>query len=296
MIFKGSGVALVTPFKEDNVYEVDYDKLRELVGMHVKNNTDAIIVCGTTGEASTMTDEEKALVLATTKMVSAGRVPVIAGTGSNDTRHAAELSIKAEQLGVDALLIVTPYYNKCTQEGLVLHYKRIAECVSIPIILYNVPSRTGVNILPETVLELARIPNIVGIKEASGNLKQIKEIIALTKGLDKDFAVYSGNDDQIYDVLDLGGDGVISVLANVRPKDTHKICDYYFEGNKEKSKKIQELYQPLIKALFNEVNPIPVKSALEIEGYNVGEPRLPLTKGTEETKQILKRELKKTEE
>lgn len=296
MVFKGSGVALVTPFKKGNIYEIDYDKLRELVGMHIKNHTDAIIVCGTTGEASTMTDEEKSLVIATAKMVAAGRVPVIAGTGSNDTRRAAELSIKAEQLGADALLIVTPYYNKCTQKGLFLHYKRIAECVSIPIILYNVPSRTGVNILPKTVLELAKIPNIVGIKEASGNLNQIKEIIELTKGLDKDFAVYSGNDNQIYDVLDLGGDGVISVLANIRPKDTHKLCQHYFDGNKEKSKKIQELYQPLIKALFNEVNPIPIKTALLVEGYNVGELRLPLTKGSEETEQILKRELKKTEE
>lgn len=296
MVFKGSGVALVTPFKKENVYEVDYEALRNLTYYQIKNKTDALIVCGTTGESATMTDEEKSLVLATAKMVSSGRVPVIAGTGSNDTRHAAELSIKAEQLGADALLIVTPYYNKCTQEGLILHYKRIAECVSIPIILYNVPSRTGVNIEPETVLELSKIPNIVGIKEASGDLKQIKEIIKLTKSLDKDFAVYSGNDDQIYDILDLGGDGVISVLANVRPKDTHKICASFFAGDKEKSKKLQELYQPLIKALFNEVNPIPIKTALEIEGYNVGIPRLPLTKGTEETEQILIRELKKTEE
>lgn len=296
MLFKGSGVALVTPFKKDNVYEVDYDKLRKLVGFHIKNNTDAIIVCGTTGESSTMTDEEKELTLLTAKMVSAGRVPIIAGTGSNDTRHAIKLSKMAENRGADALLIVTPYYNKCTQTGLIEHYTEISKNVSIPIILYNVPSRTGVNILPETVLELSKISNVVGIKEASGNLEQIKKIINLTKNLEKEFAVYSGNDDQIYDILDLGGDGVISVLANIRPKDTHKICCCYFEGNKEKSKKIQDLYRPLIKALFNEVNPIPIKAALNIEGYDIGNPRLPLTRGTDENNEILKRELKKTEE
>lgn len=296
MVFKGSGVALVTPFKKENAYEIDYDKLRDLVAMHIINHTDAIIVCGTTGESATLTDEEKSLILATAKMVTDGRIPVIAGTGSNDTRHAAELSMKAEMMGADALLIVTPYYNKCTQEGLILHYKRIAECVSIPIILYNVPSRTGVNIEPETVLKLSRIPNIVGIKEASGNLEQITKIIELTNKECKDFAVYSGNDDQIYDILNLGGDGVISVLANLRPKDTHKICDLYFKGEIDSAKKLQELYQPLIKALFKEVNPIPVKKALDIEGYNIGNLRLPLTEATEKTEEILKRELKKTEE
>ena len=296
MIFKGSGVALVTPFKKDDVYSVDYNELRELAYFQIQNGTDALIVCGTTGESSTLTDEEKMRILSTVKMVSGGRIPVIAGTGSNDTRHAVKLSVMAEKLGADALLMVTPYYNKCTQDGLIAHYNEIAKNVSIPIILYNVPSRTGVNILPETVLELAKIPNIVGIKEASGNLEQIKKIIELTKSLDKDFSVYSGNDDQIYDILDLGGDGVISVLANVRPKDTHKLCMFYFEGAKEKSKKIQELYQPLVRALFNEVNPIPVKKALENEGFNVGLPRLPLTEAKVETAQLLKRELKKTED
>lgn len=296
MLFSGSGVALVTPFKEDNVYEVDYAKLRDLTYNQIKNNTDAIIVCGTTGESSTMTDEEKMLSFSTVKMASNNRVPIIAGTGSNDTRHAIKLSKMAERIGVDALLIVTPYYNKCTQQGLVAHYTEISNNVNIPIIIYNVPSRTGVNILPETVLELSKIPNIVGIKEASGNLEQVKKIIELTKNLNSDFAVYSGNDNQIYDILDLGGDGVISVLANIRPKDTHNICENYFAGNKEKAKKLQELYQPLIRALFNEVNPIPIKSALEIEGFNVGSPRLPLTRGTEENKEILIRELKRTKE
>lgn len=296
MVFRGSGVALVTPFMENNVYEVDYDKFRDLVYRQIGNKTDALIVCGTTGESSTLSDEEKLLCISTAKMVSNGRVPVVAGTGSNDTRHAIKLSKMAEKVGADALLIVTPYYNKCTQEGLVAHYSEIAKNVTLPIILYNVPSRTGVNILPETVLELSKIPNIVGIKEASGNLEQIKEIIDLTKGLDKEFAIYSGNDDQIYDILDLGGDGVISVLANVRPEATHDICKNYFEGKKGKAKKLQEIYNPLVKALFNEVNPIPVKEALNIEGLSVGMPRLPLTPCKEETKDLLKRELKKTRE
>lgn len=296
MVFRGSGVALVTPFKADNVYEVDYEKFRDLVYRQIGNKTDALIVCGTTGESATLTDEEKLLCISTAKMVSNGRIPVIAGTGSNDTRHAIKLSKMAESIGADALLIVTPYYNKCTQDGLIAHYSEIAKNVTLPIILYNVPSRTGVNILPETVLKLSKIPNIVGIKEASGNLEQIKKTIELTKSLAKDFAVYSGNDNQIYDILDLGGDGVISVLANVRAKDTHNICEYYFKGDKKKSKQLQNLYYPLIEALFNEVNPIPIKSALEIEGFSVGNPRLPLTRGSEENNEILRRELKRTKE
>ena len=292
MIFKGSGVALVTPFKKDNVYEVDKEMLKELIQYHINNKTDSIIVCGTTGESATLTEDEKREIFKLTVEQTNKKIPVIAGTGSNNTKHAVELSVMAEKMGVDALLIVTPYYNKCTQEGLIQHYNEIAKNVKIPIILYNVPSRTGVNINPETVLELAKIPNIVGIKEASGNLEQVKSIIELTKVLNKEFAVYSGNDDQIYDILDLGGDGVISVLANVRPEDTHKICEEYFNGNKEYSKKLQYIYHPLIKALFNEVNPIPVKAAMEIEGYNVGIPRLPLTPITQGNYNILKKELK----
>lgn len=295
MIFKGSGVALVTPFEKDDVYKINYDCFKDLIRYHIQNKTDAIIVCGTTGESPTITDEEKMKLFKCAVDESRKRIPIIAGTGSNDTRHSVKLSVMAEKLGVDALLIVTPYYNKCTQDGLIKHYTEIANNVNIPIILYNVPSRTGVNILPKTVYELAKIPNIVGIKEASGNLEQTKEIIALTKRLNNDFAVYSGNDNQIYDILDLGGDGVISVLANVRPDDTHKICEEYFKGNKYKSKQIQDLYQPLIKQLFSEVNPIPVKEALNIEDFEVGIPRLPLTPLAEENKIILKRELKETE-
>ena len=294
MVFKGSGVALVTPFTDEDVYKINYDSFKDLIRFHINNSTDAIIVCGTTGESATLTDEEKMKLFKCAVDTSSKRIPVIAGTGSNDTRHAIKLSIMAERLGVDALLIVTPYYNKCTQEGLIKHYNEIAKNVNIPIILYNVPSRTGLNILPKTVLELAKIPNVIGIKEASGNLEQVQEIIHLTKILDKEFAIYSGNDDQIYDILDLGGDGVISVLANVKPEATHDICKSYFEGKKEKAKKLQELYNPLVKALFNEVNPIPIKEALNIEGLNVGFPRLPLTRCKEETKDVLEIELKKT--
>lgn len=290
MIFKGSGVALVTPFKKENVYEVDYDKLGSLIDFHLKNDTDALIVCGTTGESATMSDDEKEWVIDYAIKKVNGKLPVIAGTGTNDTRHAISQSVIAEKLGADALLIVTPYYNKCTQEGLYLHYKAIAESVSIPIILYNVPSRTAVNIEPETVARLSQIHNIVAIKEASGNLEQIEKIRQSTSN---NFQIFSGNDDQIYDILDRGGDGVISVLANVRPKETHQICSLYFEGKKEQSKSLQTEFQPLIKALFSEVNPIPVKAAINEEIMLVGIPRLPLTPMSEEKKQNLIRELKK---
>lgn len=294
MLFKGSGVALVTPFKKENVYEVDFDTLEKLISFQLENKTDAIVVCGTTGESATLTDNEKYLICSKTKNIVHNRVPVIAGTGSNDTAHAMKLAKMAEEVGVDGLLIVTPYYNKCTQNGLIKHYQLIASSVKIPIIVYNVPSRTGVNILPETVLELAKIPNVVGIKEASADLLQIKKIIELVKKEVPDFQVFSGNDDEIYDVLNLGGDGVISVLANIRPKDTHEICNSYFLGDKEKSKYLQETYMPLIKALFNEVNPIPVKDALQLEGFSVGALRLPLTNAEKNTTMILKRELEKT--
>ena len=295
MNFIGSGVALVTPFKKENVYEVNYDKLTELINFHIENQTDSIIICGTTGESATLTEDEKKKVLECAIKTSNKRIPIIAGTGSNDTRHAVELSKMAEDLGADALLIVTPYYNKCTQQGLIEHYTKIANSVNIPIILYNVPSRTGVNMLSETVAELAKVKNIIGIKEASGNLEQVKKTIELSRNNNQNFMIYSGNDDQIYDILNLGGNGVISVLANVRPKDTHQICDEFFKGNKEKSKEIQERYLPLIKSLFSEVNPIPVKKALILEGHEVGEPRLPLTPLTKENLDILKQELEKTQ-
>ena len=273
-LFKGSGVALVTPFyktKKGNL-KVDYDALEELVKYHKKNKTDAIIICGTTGEASTLTDKEHIKTIKKCVEFANGKIPVIAGTGSNDTKHAVYMSKEAEEVGADGLLCVTPYYNKTNQEGLKLYYKRIADAVKIPIIMYNVPSRTGVNINPETAIDIAKNnKNVVAIKEASGKIEQVKTI-AESKALD----VYSGNDDQIYDVVDAGGIGVISVLANIFPKETHKIVKEYMKGNKEKSLQMQKEALEVVKALFSDVNPIPVKKAVELEGFCDGYVREPL--------------------
>jgi len=273
-LFEGSGVALVTPFyktKKGNL-KVDYDALKDLVKYHKKNDTDAIIICGTTGEASTLTDKEHIKTIKKCVEYSNGKIPVIAGTGSNDTKHAVYLAEEAEDVGVDGLLCVTPYYNKTNQEGLKLYYKRIADAVKVPIIMYNVPSRTGVNILPETAIEIAkRNKNVVAIKEASGNIDQVKTITE-SKALD----IYSGNDDQIFDVMDAGGKGVISVLANVFPKQTHRIVEEYLKGNKEESLKMQKDALELVKALFSDVNPIPVKKAVESIGLCEGYLREPL--------------------
>lgn len=273
-LFEGSGVALVTPFyktKKGNL-KVDYDALKDLVKYHKRNNTDAIIICGTTGEASTLTDKEHIKTIKKCVEYANGKIPVIAGTGSNDTRHAVYLAEQAEDVGVDGLLCVTPYYNKTNQEGLKLYYKRISDAVDIPVIMYNVPSRTGVNILPETAIEIAkRNKNVVAIKEASGNIDQVKKITE-SKVLD----VYSGNDDQIFDVMDAGGKGVISVLANVFPKQTHRIVEEYLKGNKEESLKMQKDALELVKALFSDVNPIPVKKAVESIGLCEGYVREPL--------------------
>ncbi len=270
-IFTGSGVALVTPMHAD--LSVNYEKLGELIEYHVQNKTDAIVITGTTGEASTMTDQEHLEVIRYTVNRVHGRIPVIAGTGSNNTVHAIELSKQAQRLGVDALLTVTPYYNKCSQQGIYLHFKAIAEAVDIPILLYNVPSRTGVNILPDTYARLSDIPNIVGAKEASGNFSQIAKIISLC-GDDMD--IYSGNDDQITSALALGAKGVISVLANVVPKETHAICQSYFDGNTARSDTLQLRYLELIENLFGDVSPIPVKCAMNAMGMDVGGCRLPL--------------------
>ena len=273
-LFEGSGVALVTPFyktKKGNL-KVDYDALKELVKYHKKNDTDAIIICGTTGEASTLTDKEHIKTIKKCVEYANGKIPVIAGTGSNDTKHAVYLAEEAEDVGVDGLLCVTPYYNKTNQEGLKLYYKRIADAVKVPIIMYNVPSRTGVNILPETAIEIAkRNKNVVAIKEASGNIDQVKTITE-SKALD----VYSGNDDQIFDVMDAGGIGVISVLANVFPNQTHRIIEEYQKGNKEESLRMQKEALELVKALFSDVNPIPVKKAVESIGLCEGYVREPL--------------------
>ena len=287
MIFKGSAVALVTPFDENG--NVNFDKIKELVDFQIENGTDAIVACGTTGEASTMNDEEH---LATIKAIidaADKRVPVIAGTGGNDTAHSIYLSQEDEKLGADALLIITPYYNKANKSGLRKHFVSIANSVKLPIILYNVPSRTKVNIPPALVADLARnVDNIVALKEACGDLAQVAEVCRLVPD---DFAVYSGNDDSILPLLSLGGSGVISVLANVCPRETHDLVAKFFEGDIEGSRKLQLGMKPLIDALFIEVNPVPVKTAVNLLGFNVGDLRLPLAEMEEEDLEVLKREL-----
>jgi 4-hydroxy-tetrahydrodipicolinate synthase len=286
MLFKGSGVALVTPFTND---EIDYDKLSELIEWQIENNTDAIIVCGTTGESSTMSDSERREVIKFTIEKVNKRVPVIAGTGSNNTAYSIELSKYAEKQGADGLLIVTPYYNKTTQKGLIEHYSAIADNVNIPIILYNVPGRTGLNLLPKTVEVLSKHRNIKAVKEASGNISQVAEIARLC---DNNFYVYSGNDDMVVPLLSLGGSGVISVVANILPKDTHDMVVSYLEGNIEKARKLQLDMKELIDTLFIETNPIPVKTAMNLMGMNAGELRLPLTSMTESNLDILKKAMK----
>ncbi len=272
-VFKGSGVALVTPFKEN--LEVDYDQLRKLCDWHVEHGTDAIIVCGTTGEASTLTEEEHSKCIEVVAEQIHGRIPVIAGTGSNATYTAVKLSKEAEQSGVDGLLIVTPYYNKATQQGLIRHYTEIAESVNIPIIMYNVPSRTGCNIQPATAAQLAKeVDNIVAIKEASGNISQIADLAAMADGC---IDIYSGNDDQVLPLLALGGIGVISVTANIIPEDTHNLVHSFLNGDIETSRKLQLKAMELCHALFCEVNPIPVKKAVELMGLCNGYVRMPMT-------------------
>lgn len=285
ILFKGCGTAISTPFDENGVNLKEFERLVEF---QIQNNVDAIIVCGTTGEASTMTMEEKIATVECAVKTSNGRVPIIAGSGGNNTKQVIETSKTFEKLGVDGLLIVTPYYNKCTQNGLIEHYTEIAKNVTLPIILYSVQSRTGVNIEPKTCLELSKIENIVAIKEASGNLSQVAEIAHLCG---ENLPIYSGNDEQVLPVLSLGGIGVISVLSNVRPKYTHDMVQNFFDGNVEKATKMQLDAVPLIKALFSEVNPIPVKAGLNILGFDFGIPRLPLTKMSEEKEKILKKEL-----
>ena len=287
ILFKGCGTAISTPFDKNGINLKEFEKLIE---NQIQNKVDAIIVCGTTGESSTMTTEEKKQAIECAVKTANGRIPIIAGTGGNNTKQVIENSKLAESLGVDGLLIVTPYYNKCTQKGLIEHYKVIAQSVSLPIILYSVPSRTGVNIEPKTCLELSKIENIVAIKEASGNISQVAEIAHLCGD---DLHIYSGNDDQILPILSLGGLGVISVLSNVKPEYTHNIVQNFFDGDIQKATKMQLDALPLIKALFSEVNPIPVKSALNIQGYNFGTPRLPLTPMTAEKMEVLKQALNK---
>lgn len=272
-VFTGAGVAIVTPMNADG--SVNYESFRNLIEFQIENGTDAIVVCGTTGEASTLTHEEHLDVIKYCVEVVAGRVPVVAGTGSNCTETAIYLSQEAEKYGVDGLLLVSPYYNKATQNGLFMHFKAVADSVKIPIILYNIPGRSGVNIAPKTIVRLCNeVENIVGVKEASGNISQIAEVAALGKGT---IDIYSGNDDQIVPILALGGKGVISVLSNVAPRQTHDICAKFFEGDVAGSCQMQLDAIDLCGALFCEVNPIPVKKALDLMGLNAGALRLPLT-------------------
>jgi 4-hydroxy-tetrahydrodipicolinate synthase len=284
-MFKGSGVAIVTPFKDD---KINFKKLEELLEWHVSEGTDAIIICGTTGESATMSDDEKKEAIRFTVEKINKRIPVIAGTGSNNTKHSIELSQYAEKVGADGLLVVTPYYNKTTQKGLIEHYTAIADKVNTPIIIYNVPGRTGLNILPKTIMELAKHQNIKGVKEASGNIAQVAEIARLVSD---DFYIYSGNDDMIVPLLSLGGHGVISVVANILPKDTHNIVEYFLDGDLKSSRELQLKMKPLIDALFIEVNPIPVKEAMNLLGMEVGPCKLPLTSMTDENKQKLIHEM-----
>ena len=286
-IFKGAGVAITTPFLANG--EVDYDTFRDQIEYQIQNGTDAIIVCGTTGEASCLSHEEHLDCIKFCVEVVNKRIPVIAGTGSNCTETAIYLSTEAEKYGVDGLLVVTPYYNKATQKGLIEHYTMVANSVKLPIIMSNVPSRTGCNILPETAAKLCKnVPNIVGIKEASGDISQVAKV-ALLCGDDID--IYSGNDDQIIPILALGGKGVISVLSNVAPKQTHDICQAFFDGDTAKAAKLQIEAIPLVGALFCEVNPIPVKKAIELQGRDTGVVRRPLTEMEPQNAERLKKEM-----
>ncbi len=281
LLFKGCGTAIATPFTKDGV---NFEEFGKLIEDQIRGSIDALIVCGTTGEASTMTTEEKKQTIEYAVKKVAGRVPVVAGTGGNCTASVIEMSKWAESIGVDGLLVVTPYYNKTTQAGLVAHYEAIANSVTLPIILYSVPSRTGVNITPETCLALSKIPNIVAIKEASGNISQVAKIASLCQD---ELAIYSGNDDQVLPLLSLGGVGVISVLSNLYPQFVHDMVMDYFAGNFEKSKNAQLEALELIDALFCEVNPIPVKAGLNMRGYDFGTPRLPLVPLSEKGSKML---------
>lgn len=284
-LFQGAGVALVTPFTEEK--DINYEELERLIEYQIEGGIDAIIVCGTTGEPVTMTEEERLSVISCTVEKVGKRVPVIAGTGGNCTEQVVTFSKRAQDVGVDGLLVVTPYYNKATQNGLYEHYKAVAMAVKLPIIMYNVPSRTGVNLLPDTAARLGReIENIVAIKEASGNISQVAEVIRKAEGC---LDVYSGNDDQIVPILSLGGIGVISVLANVAPKETHDMVRFYLNGEVQKAAQLQLKYMDLIQALFCEVNPIPVKKALELMGFRTKTLRMPLTEMEEKNVERLKK-------
>lgn len=286
-VFRGCGVAIATPFNEDG--SVDYDSYRNLINWQIEQGIDAIIACGTSGEASTLDDSEHIATIKFCVDTVAGRVPVIGGAGSNDTHHGINLAQKIEEAGVDALLLVTPYYNKCSQHGLIQHYTATADAVSIPCILYSVPGRTGVNIAPATAAKLAEHPNIVGIKEASGDIAQVAEICRLVPD---DFAVYSGNDDMVVPLLSLGGDGYISVIANIMPKESVEMTKSWFAGDIARARELQLTMKPIIDSMFADVNPVPVKVALAKMGIIKPYFRLPLCPPTEEVDQRIEREMK----
>lgn len=286
-IFTGAGVAIITPMKQDG--SVDFDELRKIIDFQIDNGTDSIIICGTTGESSVLSDEEHMECFRVAVDQVNGRVPVIAGSGSNCTESAIHYSKEAQKYGADAVLLVTPYYNKATQNGLKAHYTAIAKAIDLPIILYNVPSRTGCNIQPQTAVDLAKnVDNIVAIKEASGNISQVAKLAQLAEGC---IDIYSGNDDQIVPLLSLGAKGVISVLSNIAPKQTHDIVDMYLKGDVKGSCELQLKAIPLIEKLFCEVNPIPVKKAMNLLGFSAGSLRLPLTEMEEEHAALLREEM-----
>ncbi|HEX3025753.1 MAG TPA: 4-hydroxy-tetrahydrodipicolinate synthase [Clostridia bacterium] len=287
-LFTGSGVAIVTPMHPDG--SVDFDLLGKLIEFQIKSGTEAIIICGTTGESPTLSHDEHISCVKFAVEKTAGRIPVIAGAGGNNTKSSAELSIEVEQTGADGLLLVTPYYNKTTQTGLIRHFFYIADRVNVPIILYNIPSRTGLDIKPETYLELSKHPNITGIKEANCNIESVAKTASLCGD---EMAIYSGNDAETLPILSLGGKGVISVLANIMPKEMHDLCKKFFDGDVAGSRKLQLDLMGLISALFIEVNPIPIKHAMNLIGYAVGECRMPLAPMLEKNAEILKTELKR---
>ncbi len=288
-IFRGAGVAIVTPMKDN--YEIDYDALEQNINYQIDNGTDCIVITGTTGESATMTEQEHVDVIRAAVEFTKHRIPVIAGTGSNCTKTAIELSKAADEIGVDGVLVVTPYYNKATQKGLVAHYTAVANAIKAPLIIYNVPSRTGCNVLPATVAELTKnVPNIVGIKDATGNLAQAAEMMHLCDG---NLELYSGEDGQVLPLLAIGGIGVISVLSNVAPRQTHDMVIEYLEGDRKKAMQIQLDAVPLVNALFSEVNPIPVKAAMEMMGMKAGKLRAPLTEMEDAHKKVLRQELVK---
>ena len=286
-IFEGAGVALITPMNED--FSVNYDKLEEIIEEQIAGGTDCIITCGTTGEASTLTVEEHLDVIKRTVEIVKKRIPVIAGTGSNSTETAVEFSKEAQEYGADGVLVVSPYYNKATQKGLIKHFSEIANSIDIPVLLYNIPGRTGVNIEPETIAYLVNnVPNIVGVKEASGNFSNAVKILRLCPEID----MYSGNDDKVVPLMSIGAKGVISVLSNVAPKQTHDMCRAALDGDFVKARKMQIEALDVIENLFTEVNPIPVKAAMNLQGKNVGPLRLPLTQMEKPHEDVLAKAMK----